>query len=697
VIAVADVKIFSNFPLVNDDERLVRLRSEQAATWKLDLDPWAIIPFGDQRFAALAGSWEGVRRLIEVTRAAFGPIDAPTFNDFSVDFDDKSVIRSLMHFPDDRYQRILEMVELIVFSRSRTPRSVFQHIDPLSVLLREFFLSLEAKDQKYAREILLRIRENGRLRLQNLVFLEIQLDAAFQRWSDIRSRQDFEVLCSMSPPALIASILIECLWRTDLRDVTGDDINPKDVRNEFVRQGLDSKFDGLFRNISTPDRSAARRLQAVHIGIRGEQTRLEHLVGRFPFEADELRLWAGFESETHEVKVRVDRLTELRTHGDYLGVINYVLNEDPSTANILIAVEAVLEIRDRPLAGQIQDLMITSNFEIPSTRFATVLIAEFQKLLSDEQVGWIEWANQLVGSKASFFEPYFQSKAQWPIDWLDDFELTSLFGQRLVEAMDAGCSERVETALADLVKLAESGKSRQFVGELRFQLVYVMMELAPNSAPARDLALDLVETSLAHKCEKSQYQDLLEFLLATWSRVASAFTLPWILEVVSTLDSYPQYDANSLKKFKTAVGESIYRFAKNLDHIWLSESREVLGDFAPQVSVDVPQDAKRNLWLSLSGKRIGIYSLNPGLARIKTQIEELVPNVVVRINSETDFSDELKALLRNSDVILVQTRRATHAATENMRRYGEDRIRFAGGRSNSGILRALESFASELV
>lgn len=62
--------------------------------------------------------------------------------------------------------------------------------------------------------------------------------------------------------------------------------------------------------------------------------------------------------------------------------------------------------------------------------------------------------------------------------------------------------------------------------------------------------------------------------------------------------------------------------------------------------------------------RILLYSLDTGtLARVRKAVDLQWPEIRVSVSSERDGSPSLKQHARNADLIVLATRRATHAAT----------------------------------
>lgn len=100
----------------------------------------------------------------------------------------------------------------------------------------------------------------------------------------------------------------------------------------------------------------------------------------------------------------------------------------------------------------------------------------------------------------------------------------------------------------------------------------------------------------------------------------------------------------------------------------------------------------------LANLRIGIYSLTESAARQAASVlTRLEPSTRVQISSEQVGSAKLKALALNSDLVVITSLSATHAATDFIRanRPSGKPICWAAGRGFTSIVRAVEEFLGD--
>ena len=90
-------------------------------------------------------------------------------------------------------------------------------------------------------------------------------------------------------------------------------------------------------------------------------------------------------------------------------------------------------------------------------------------------------------------------------------------------------------------------------------------------------------------------------------------------------------------------------------------------------------------------RRVGIYSLSESAAQNAARwIRDEWPDVDVRLSHAHSNNPELDGLVRSSDVVLMQTSHAKHAATNAIERSVDpSRLVHVNGRGATSLLRAL--------
>jgi hypothetical protein len=228
----------------------------------------------------------------------------------------------------------------------------------------------------------------------------------------------------------------------------------------------------------------------------------------------------------------------------------------------------------------------------------------------------------------------------------------------------------------------------------------VLLVLASDENPSalvRAAFFDLLMDVLASGPSNDRYTDILTTAESLWSRVRSREATPWILDVLDGLASHPSPNEGARRALVSIVVASVYEFAPRLtkDERVLFEAIGRECDVAVALPASEPLRATKSadVWEALKGRLIGIYSLTQGMgARLGERLEALCGGVHVEQNTDTVATAALRALAVKADFLLVDTRHASHAATDAIDALRpRDRQLFpAGGGISSFIARLRE-------
>lgn len=118
-------------------------------------------------------------------------------------------------------------------------------------------------------------------------------------------------------------------------------------------------------------------------------------------------------------------------------------------------------------------------------------------------------------------------------------------------------------------------------------------------------------------------------------------------------------------------------------------------EFVPPDTPNLPDVPEPAIWSRLSGRTVGLYSLNEAaLTHTERALKRACPGVRVKTHSEYVGSDALKESARNVDLFVVATKAAKHAATTfiDMHRGAHKTITYAAGKGSSSLLDAVRSW-----
>jgi len=225
--------------------------------------------------------------------------------------------------------------------------------------------------------------------------------------------------------------------------------------------------------------------------------------------------------------------------------------------------------------------------------------------------------------------------------------------------------------------------------------------LSERFAPA-DLAVicALLDVFLRGAPSAARYREILGDLRASSERWVAIATASRALDIADTAALGPTVDASARADFVATLLSPLNQQKRRLDG--------TLRDLAALVTADVGLDFDWSVPLPPEGTeggpdssvalRILLYSLDAGtLARVENAIRQRWPAATVRTSSEKDGSPMLKQHARNSDLIVVATRRAAHAATGCIAdNAGSALVRYPDGAGSASMLRAVVTGISEL-
>lgn len=196
------------------------------------------------------------------------------------------------------------------------------------------------------------------------------------------------------------------------------------------------------------------------------------------------------------------------------------------------------------------------------------------------------------------------------------------------------------------------------------------------------------------------YQKLLNSLATLVSEGTGTSNLYLLLELIEALLRHPCPDPSAREAFwltALAILEPLRLRLEPAQRVSLAALAELLG-WPDSPFADSPKIAQDEFAPKLANLRIGIYSLTESAARQAASVlTRLEPSARVQISSEQVGSAKLKALAVNSDLLVITSLSATHAATDFIRanRPSDKPICWAPGRGFTGIVRAIEEFFDE--
>jgi hypothetical protein len=302
---------------------------------------------------------------------------------------------------------------------------------------------------------------------------------------------------------------------------------------------------------------------------------------------------------------------------------------------------------------------------------------------------WMEWVRQL-GQHS--IEPLDAGLAlEWPPAWEHD--------QELAEAISGLPEIATDDLLSGVAAFldAEDFDRPASAAAAAFMRRYLIAErFNPYDLGA---VCSLLSSFLRSGPSKDEYSDVLGDIRAFAPQWVSIATAARAIDLADVVACGPAGDETARTDFVATLlsplNQQRHRMPRSLRHL----ARLVTDDVTLEYDWTVADsDVSETDGSSRMDHRILLYSLDGGtLARVRTAIVERWPRARVNISDDKDGNPTLRHHARNADLIVMATRRATHAATGFIgQNAGGAVIRYPDGSGSASMLRAAEDGIAEL-
>jgi hypothetical protein len=632
-------------------------------------------------------------------------------------------------------KEIQEALDLLYgFLASAPPRATTQSRS-VGRVLRDFHMALRAGDEEVAEADLQHLTEQGLLEPLNLAYLRVQLLAELGHREQLLSLPVLaEILQIRSRPAAVTRALISAVHERYVapRIVTGEPVNViAAFRDEVLPQ-----FFGLFvgQPASMQPEALLGDLLAGVAGI-GPLERAQEAGSRLQNHADMI--------PTSVLKGLIDQLPRAARHpksdpsvlaragqalveGDPVQALELALGESASGEALAVACDAALQIGTLDAQRRALQFAAAASSDVrsaflvsPRNRLgyealqrAGTPASEVATLVLPPPDGWAAWLDCLNrGKKTSrALEEARAGEAEWPI--LGDLQTARdvrSFVAGIRTTRDSDCQEVFDCALPHLLGALQQDTEwprrdhADIYLALAESLVVQMVErVARNDF---DVLGSLLSSVLGTGAQMKDYRDLVGSVRDVVVAQGAPIYFDSILDVLDVLVTHPCPDPNARLALATVVLDLAQRMGRRLDSGKRQLLRDLFSDLDEAAAADavlpIPPPTVERLdddpfWL-LRGRSVGIYTLTPSVGqRLIAILPRLAPGVRVSLSEDRVSTAKLVQMAKNSDVMIVVTRSAKHAATNAIythRPRGAPLLE-APGRGTASILAALREHLS---
>lgn len=591
---------------------------------------------------------------------------------------------------------------------SRRPRVASYVPSSFHQLRASFDRALLARNEAGAMAAMAALRERFGVSAENRLFLEIRLNAVFERWDAIAQHPLLPQLVHLHLPPETYGDVMEALYRSLVQ--VYESANSLELLLQQFSLAIAELAQPLFSTRRTSRRPAVVKCFILYELIQ---------------PAPQLAVCERF-------------LKELPLGA--FGVVDAILREQcaqsVATVEISLAQEALAnEQFDRawelfwPLPDNVDMLrgLIACARESDDPAKVAAILARLEATEEAIRVA-VESASvtRLARLRASFQAPLLPERlsaqfARWPNELEDNYvERLSEFVRCVDPIALLSESGVVEVAIESLLQLAvENAALLERLYPLWHELFIERTDPDPRLMPlylemlevlrARDVfqrtdqeLLHQILVAIVDSGDDAAYRHSVDTITKVFQDIRSPLALGWALDVCDSLSQRRVRDADARLRLLIQVVQACQEFSSRLESLQIHQLnllvREANLDLpnlpeppSPELVEVLPVDEPRY--------RVAIYSLDEGATRRAVEIlKSLHPNWIIETNSDHVCSDRLKALARSADVFVFAWRCSKHSAYYCVKASSQkENLVMARGVGTASLVVAVVQFLTETI
>jgi len=562
-------------------------------------------------------------------------------------------------------------------------------------LIAQFNDCLIGNDRNMAEQTLEICRAELRLDALNLLFMRVQMHAHFSEWKKIYEMEEFHSLCSTRKPSSVTEVLLEALYQVHFSDLQS--------QNSLEQQS------NLWKN---EIRSYAKSMLILPIPKKIGSGGLSLYALEAFLTKDSQPEFASAVKKQSERFGSVSLILESLKELEEIPSDKNLNIESEVEKNLELAQEALLKFdEERSYGSLVEAAKLLENLkneelvQLESTKPFRLSKQVLEKETHGEHPpkDWLEWVNRL---NEPDFTIYFSSLehaiSEWPISELQD-------PQNIKELKDA--FESIPETETTVERLSESlpllttwvADDPQFprpalISIYEVLLFHLIVGLRRESKVLESSAL-LIYSMLKLGLSKLQYRNLLNDCIDLMGDGIGMNQTYWILDLLEETLLCPCPDQDQRKHFWNVCLSKM----KEIEHfltlgqiLVINKLKSTLNwSNSESFQTESKEIENNKSFQVLSGKTLSIYSLTESATKqAANALSELVPDLKISLSTDKVGSPSLKSLARNSDIFVIATSSAKHAATSFIQnnRPKDKTTLFSSGRGFSSIIKVIEDF-----
>lgn len=509
---------------------------------------------------------------------------------------------------------------------------------PIGRMLKEFDLALSIGSAEKSAELLVEIQSMGGISHENVAFLRVRRLARLGREGELLADGSLSSLVFAEPPFLVREAILGAWARAQILPLLQDD--GFDAALAAVQQ-TDPDFAMLVDNAMLRTADADVALVCALVASARDDAELASAFTQG-------RVWAA--------------------------VLAGAL---PFTEEVMSVSTPLPELEPEPDAKTVSE-----SGPLPESGVEAVTLP----------ASWLEWVADLAQGAEGSLE--VDTVDVWEPAWVSDIELA--------EAIDALPDLADDNLLSGVAALLEFDEPEHAASRTATALISRYL-LSERFDPADLAALcGLLQIVVRSGPNNGEYERVLADIRSYAGQWVSVFNAVRVIDIADTVACGPGGAArdNFVSALLGPLNSQKSRLPATLRGLAAIVTDDLNIGFDWRVDLDDTDSAVQEA-AKAAGKlepRILIYSLDTGaLDRVKEAITGRWPKSRVELSSATVGHPALKLHARNADVVVLATRRATHAATGFIvsNAGASTLIGYADGSGSASMLRAIESVIDE--
>ena len=699
--------------LEGETAELIRVLLSHLAEGKRTLLPARVD--GTTRWYGIAGSDRDGRLLNEEMASWLGPplCDGPSTVERPEDAVDERaallteggiLLRTLVTAGWQREAR--QNVRSLVDTWALTPERAPDSPRPVGRVLRHFYEAIAARDRASATDALEEIRAGGLLSATNTRFLRVELLGRLGTPEELRNDPRLADISRLRRPPAVTDYLAraaDVLYIPAAAEESGADFW------RSIASEVEGAWPGLLAHPSQVRSVHGARCLALTELLAESPRRavIDFLRSDWDQDAQVAGIVAALESAAERVPEEAegpDGISAVLGHcrrGDLELALDAAERVEPDRSVATAVMHAALNLGSAGAAARAVALVDRLPAADRDELLARAVEGAFYRQLVERNQGtrvpegWMDWLRGEWPDRPDLLNDW---SSTWESLTIAADEAADALTGELLDALHDNRRGRVRNGLPALVRwlVADGGLRPSFI-PLAVTIFDIMLGSDPGRAERR-AALDLFGEILMTGCSADEYRTamsaLSDQLVSLGPREANWLAETLDVQLFSTVPNAQLRD----ELFAEALAVAVQWFGRieATEAILLGKLFKDAGldfDASPtdRPSVQPTRGAK-------AFERVGIYSLSESAAKNAARwIRDEWPNVDVRLSHAHSNNPELSNLVRNSDVVLMQTSHAKHAATNAIERSVEPpRLVRVNGRGATSLFRGLLEWAASV-